>query len=78
MASYLPSPFTTQVWGMSGYGLNRLPSIKRCCGCGFSCSIARCMARNEALRILMRSISSGVTIPMAHAMASCSIMGRNS
>lgn len=28
MASYLPSPFTTQVWGMSGYGLNRLPSIK--------------------------------------------------
>ena len=22
MASYLPSPFTTPVWGMSGYGLN--------------------------------------------------------
>ena len=49
MASYLPSPFTTQVWGMSGYGLNRLPSIKRCCGCGFSCSIARCMGLAERL-----------------------------
>lgn len=56
--------------------LKRLPSISRCCGRTFSWSTARCMARKEALRILILSISSGETTPTAHARASFSITSR--
>src|SRR5699024_5533714 len=73
---YFPSPFTTVVCGKSRYFLKRLPSISRCCGRTFSWSTARCMARKEALRILILSISSGETTPTAHARASFSITSR--
>ena len=39
-------------------------------------SRARCIARMLALRILMRSISSAVTMPRAHARASRSMISR--
>ena len=55
---YLPSPFTIQQCGISAYFLNRLPSITKCCGATINFSIARCMAKKEAFKMLIWSISS--------------------
>lgn len=49
----------------------------QCFGSYAKASMARCMARNDARRMLMRSISSGVTMPTAHATASRSICSRS-
>ena len=62
----------------STYGLKRLPSTMMASGRTFSWSRARCMARKLALRMLILSISSGVTMPTAQAMASRSMMARSS
>lgn len=58
--------------------LKRLPSTMMASGRTFNWSSARCMASIEALRILILSISSGVTMPTAQATASRSMIERNS
>ena len=54
-----------------------LPSTMTASGRTVSWSSARCMARKLALRMFMRSISSGVTTPTAHATASRTIWSRS-
>ena len=56
MLMYLLSPFTTHSWEMSRYGLNLFPSTRMNSGRVPSPSMARCMARIDALRILISSI----------------------
>ena len=77
MERYFPSPFIMQECPILGYGLNLLPSIRRCSGVTFNCSIALCMARKEAFRMFILSISSGETIPIAQEIASFSMIERN-
>ena len=62
---------------MSPYGENLFPSTMMCCGRVFKPSIARCMARMDALSMFIRSISSAVAMPTAHAMAVDSMIGRS-
>ena len=57
-------------------GMKRLPSMSRCWGRIFSWATARCMARKEAFRMLISSISCGVTTPTAQAKASRSMTSR--
>ena len=68
----------SQLCGIFWYGLNRLPSISRYSGRTDNCSMARCIARKDAFRIFILSISSGDTQPTAQAIASFSIKGRSS
>lgn len=50
--------------------------MSRCSGAQPNFSIAWCIARNEAFRILMRSISTGSTTATAQYSACCSICKR--
>jgi len=54
-----------------------LPSINKSSAWVFSFSTALCIAKKEAFRIFILSISFGLTIPTAHAIASLSMIGRN-
>ncbi len=73
MARYIPSPLIMQWWVISLYLVKRLPSISNAWGRWLNWSNARCIARKEARRMFISSISCCDTTPMAYVSASASI-----
>ena len=78
MLAYIPSPFMMHWCGILLYLIKRFPSISSSCGFFFKLSSERCMALNDARRILIVSISLLSILATANASASASIIVRSS